>query len=151
MRCFQINDNELGFLRFYKFLKQALEGISFLIKPNYIGIKGPVPTLIRANSSEVFKPYELKALLEVGTRAMTKTNDTEQNDVKLCLAKTRSGFPCQKHPIAGRTRCRLHGGQARGPELQKVRLLALQRTGNTDDGLKLTLRRESKYGRTYDM
>ena len=32
--------------------------------------------------------------------------------------------------------------EAPGPELQKVRLLALQRTGNTDDGLKLTLRQE---------
>ena len=62
-----------------------------------------------------FKLYELKAMLEVGTRAMTKTNDTEQNDVNLCLAKTRSGFPCQKHPIAGRTRCRLHGGRSTGP------------------------------------
>jgi hypothetical protein len=41
---------------------------------------------------------------------MIKTNDTEQNDIKLCLAKTRSGEPCQKHPIAGKSRCRLHGG-----------------------------------------
>jgi len=46
---------------------------------------------------------------------MTKTNDTEQNDTKLCLAKTRSGALCQKHPIAGRTRCRLHGGLSTGP------------------------------------
>jgi len=48
-------------------------------------------------------------------RAMINTNDTEQNDIKLCLAKTRSGAPCQKHPIAGRTRCRLHGGLSTGP------------------------------------
>ena len=48
-------------------------------------------------------------------RAMIKTNDTEQNDIKLCLAKTKSGVPCQKHPIAGRTRCRLHGGLSTGP------------------------------------
>ena len=27
-----------------------------------------------------------------------------------CGAKTRSGSPCQKPPIQGRTRCRLHGG-----------------------------------------
>ena len=48
-------------------------------------------------------------------RAMIKTNNTEQNDTKLCLAKTRSGALCQKHPIAGRTRCRLHGGLSTGP------------------------------------
>jgi hypothetical protein len=27
-----------------------------------------------------------------------------------CGAKTRSGSPCQKPPLAGRKRCRLHGG-----------------------------------------
>ena len=47
---------------------------------------------------------------------MIKTNDTAENDIKLCLAKTRSGAPCQKHPIAGRTRCRLHGGLSTGPK-----------------------------------
>ncbi|MDA0357617.1 MAG: HGGxSTG domain-containing protein [Proteobacteria bacterium] len=47
---------------------------------------------------------------------MIETNDTEPNDTKLCLAKTRSGAPCQKHPIAGRTRCRLHGGLSTGPK-----------------------------------
>ena len=47
---------------------------------------------------------------------MIKTNDTAQNETKLCLAKTRSGSPCQKHPIAGRTRCRLHGGLSTGPK-----------------------------------
>ena len=52
----------------------------------------------------------------MGTRAMTKTNDTEQNDTNLCLAKTKSGLPCQKHPIAGRMRCRLHGGLSTGPK-----------------------------------
>jgi len=51
-----------------------------------------------------------------GARAMIKTNDTAENDTKLCLAKTRSGAPCQKHPIAGRTRCRLHGGMSTGPK-----------------------------------
>ena len=49
-------------------------------------------------------------------RAMIKTNDTKPKDIKLCLAKTRSGVPCQKHPIAGRTRCRLHGGLSTGPK-----------------------------------
>ena len=46
---------------------------------------------------------------------MIKTNDTAENDIKLCLAKTRSGAPCQKNPIAGKSRCRLHGGASTGP------------------------------------
>ncbi len=49
-------------------------------------------------------------------RAMIKANVTEANDTELCLAKTRSGKLCQKHPIAGRTRCRLHGGLSTGPK-----------------------------------
>lgn len=27
-----------------------------------------------------------------------------------CNAKNRNGQPCRKHPVAGRSRCRLHGG-----------------------------------------
>ena len=50
-----------------------------------------------------------------GARAMIKTNDTTQKDTKLCHARTRSGGLCQKHPIAGKTRCRLHGGLSSGP------------------------------------
>jgi len=52
----------------------------------------------------------------VSVRAMIKTNDTEPNNTKLCLAKNRSGKPCQKYPIVGRTRCRLHGGLSTGPK-----------------------------------
>ena len=29
-----------------------------------------------------------------------------------CGAKTRSGFPCQRAPYPGRTRCYFHGGAA---------------------------------------
>ena len=29
-----------------------------------------------------------------------------------CGAKTRSGSPCQKPPLQGKTRCRLHGGKS---------------------------------------
>ena len=53
---------------------------------------------------------------EAAATAMIKTNNTEPNDIKLCLTKTRSRRPCQKHPIAGRTRCRLHGGLSTGPQ-----------------------------------
>ena len=55
-------------------------------------------------------------MLGAGARAMIKTNDTPQNDIKICRAKTRGGAPCQKYPIAGRTRCRLHGGLSTGPK-----------------------------------
>lgn len=30
----------------------------------------------------------------------------------ICGARTRSGKPCQQHPIRGGTRCRMHGGSA---------------------------------------
>jgi hypothetical protein len=33
--------------------------------------------------------------------------------MKKCGAKKRNGQPCQKWPIKGRTRCRLHGGKSR--------------------------------------
>jgi hypothetical protein len=32
----------------------------------------------------------------------------------LCGAKTRSGTPCKRAPVAGKTRCKLHGGAATG-------------------------------------
>ncbi len=31
-----------------------------------------------------------------------------------CGAKTRAGTPCQSPPVAGRKRCRLHGGLSPG-------------------------------------
>jgi len=69
---------------------------------------------IRTALSQDFKNNP--TTLDTGARAMTKANVTEPNDTELCLAKTRSGKPCQKHPIAGRTRCRLHGGLSTGPK-----------------------------------
>lgn len=33
----------------------------------------------------------------------------------MCGAKTRSGGSCRKPPLAGKTRCRLHGGLSTGP------------------------------------
>lgn len=30
----------------------------------------------------------------------------------ICGAKTRRGIPCQKPPLFGKTRCRLHGGMS---------------------------------------
>lgn len=34
----------------------------------------------------------------------------------ICSAKTRTGTACQKPPIKGKTRCRLHGGLSSGPK-----------------------------------
>ena len=34
----------------------------------------------------------------------------------LCGAKTRSGKPCEKFPLASKRRCRLHGGLSTGPK-----------------------------------
>jgi hypothetical protein len=44
----------------------------------------------------------------------------------LCLAKTRRGTPCQKPPLNGKTRCRLHGGLSTGPKTHegKARIVA---------------------------
>ena len=50
---------------------------------------------------------------------MIKTKDIERNATELCFAKTRSGTLCQKHPIVGKTRCRLHGGLSTGPKTQE--------------------------------
>ena len=62
------------------------------------------------------KYQNLTDALAIEARALVKTRDTEKNDTKLCLAKTRLGVPCQKHPIAGQIRCRLHGGLSTGPK-----------------------------------
>ena len=36
-----------------------------------------------------------------------------------CLAQTRRGTACQKNPIKGKTRCRLHGGLSTGPRTEQ--------------------------------
>ena len=36
-----------------------------------------------------------------------------------CSAKTRRGTPCQKPPLKGKARCRLHGGLSSGPRKAK--------------------------------
>ena len=40
---------------------------------------------------------------------------------RLCGAKTRSGTPCEKFPVAGKRRCRLHGGASTGPKSKEGR------------------------------
>jgi hypothetical protein len=39
----------------------------------------------------------------------------------LCGAKTRSGKPCEKFPLASKRRCRLHGGLSTGPKTAEGR------------------------------
>ncbi|WP_269768265.1 HGGxSTG domain-containing protein [Burkholderia ubonensis] len=39
---------------------------------------------------------------------------------KACGAKTRSGEPCKRAPMEGKTRCRLHGGASTGPKVPNV-------------------------------
>jgi hypothetical protein len=53
--------------------------------------------------------------------------DTEKNK-SLCGARTRSGTPCEKFPVAGKRRCRLHGGASTGPKTAagKARIAAAQ-------------------------
>ena len=43
-----------------------------------------------------------------------------------CGARTRRGTACQKSPLAGKTRCRLHGGLSTGPKTTegKARIVA---------------------------
>jgi len=38
-----------------------------------------------------------------------------------CGAKTRSGKPCEKFPLASKRRCRLHGGLSTGPKTDEGR------------------------------
>ena len=40
---------------------------------------------------------------------------------RFCGAKTRSGRPCAKFPVAGKRRCRLHGGASTGPKTAEGR------------------------------
>ena len=46
-----------------------------------------------------------------------KNHATRPKDLKKqqrCGARTRAGVPCQRPPIRGRKRCRLHGGLSPG-------------------------------------
>jgi hypothetical protein len=53
--------------------------------------------------------------------------ETRKNN-PLCGARTRSDNPCRKYPIAGKRRCRLHGGLSTGPKTRegKARIAAAQ-------------------------
>ena len=57
------------------------------------------------------------ALIEAGKGTRFCDSWTGQR----CLAKTRGGSPCQKAAIAGKGRCRLHGGASTGPRTEEGR------------------------------
>ena len=46
---------------------------------------------------------------------MTQFASTRIRHYPKCNAKTRSGSLCQKPPVKGKSRCRLHGGLSTGP------------------------------------
>lgn len=43
-----------------------------------------------------------------------------------CGAKTRSGTPCKRAPMEGKTRCKLHGGASTGPKKPNTATNALK-------------------------
>lgn len=45
----------------------------------------------------------------------TQTCSSPKNPGQSCGARTRRGTACQKPPLNGKTRCRLHGGLTTGP------------------------------------
>ena len=45
----------------------------------------------------------------------TQTCSSHESPPQSCGARTRRGTACQKPPLAGKTRCRLHGGLSTGP------------------------------------
>ena len=51
-----------------------------------------------------------------------------ERPLQSCGARTRRGTACQKPPLNGKTRCRLHGGLSTGPRTAegKARIAAAQ-------------------------
>ena len=45
---------------------------------------------------------------------MSRPRLSDAASVVLCSAKTKAGSPCQRPPVRGRKRCRLHGGLSPG-------------------------------------
>jgi hypothetical protein len=45
----------------------------------------------------------------------------EDRLARLCLARTRSGAPCQRRKVPGRSRCPNHGGLSTGPRTKAGR------------------------------
>jgi hypothetical protein len=59
-----------------------------------------------------------------------------ERPLQRCGARTRRGTPCQKPPLDGKTRCRLHGGLSTGPRTAegRARIAAAINNGVYDSG-----------------
>ena len=64
-----------------------------------------------------------------------------------CGAKTRRGTPCQCPAMAGKRRCRLHGGKSTGPRTWKVSSESSTRTRSTGATAKRLLNQGGGSGR----
>ena len=53
--------------------------------------------------------------------AQQKTQKKVPKPAQPCSAKTRSGTPCNNHPVRGKKRCRMHGGASTGPRTLRGR------------------------------
>ncbi len=73
-------------------------------------------------------------------------NDLAKTPIK-CGAKTRSGTRCGKYPVAGKRRCRLHGGLSTGPKTSAGR--AAISAANTKHGRYKNLREKQAKERYY--
>jgi hypothetical protein len=57
-----------------------------------------------------------------GLRAAGRNRDSKGESKRpRCGAKTRAGAPCLMRPVAGKRRCRLHGGLSTGPKTPEGR------------------------------
>lgn len=76
----------------------------------------------------MFKLIRLSSLTIQKIKYGQQTMKEARNNNPLCGARTRSDNPCRKYPIAGKRRCRLHGGLSTGPKTRegKARIAAAQ-------------------------
>ena len=100
---------------------------------NYLAIASMGPSL-KAHACEVTRICDIRLArcrcwvnrvnpLLQATKIMYEHNLIEEPTTKprRCGAKTRSGAPCAKYPIAGKRRCRNHGGASTGPKTAEGR------------------------------
>ena len=65
-----------------------------------------------------------------------------------CDAMTRKGTACQKLPLIGKARCRLHGGLSTGPKTPEGKgTVSRLRIGSTEGGLGPSLGLINRHGR----
>ena len=55
------------------------------------------------------------------SRGVTPADVQAARDMRLCMARTRQGYPCTRRVVPGRNRCPSHGGLSSGPKTQEGR------------------------------